>query len=52
MDYEEFKALVKRMRKAQREFFKRASPDACQRRRDLEHLVDIELDRKDPPSLF
>lgn len=43
MDYEAFKALVREMRTAQKEYFRDRSHDALQRSKALEKRVDDEL---------
>lgn len=46
MDYEAFKALVREMRTAQKEYFRDRSHDALQRSKALEKRVDDELAQK------
>lgn len=46
MDYKAFKALVREMRTAQKEYFRDRSHDALQRSKALEKRVDDELAQK------
>lgn len=51
----EFRALVRKMRETQREYFKNRSADVLSRSKDLERQVDAELkaaSRAEQPNLF
>lgn len=52
MDYDSFKDLVKRMREAQKEYFRTRGKDVLRKSKELEKLVDIELQADNNPSLF
>ena len=54
MDCKEFRDLVRRMRKKQKTYFnpKTRSTLALQQSRELEHLVDLELENDTEPKLF
>lgn len=52
MDYDSFKDLVRRMREAQKEYFRTRDKDVLRKSKDLERQVDLELQTDNNPSLF
>lgn len=52
MDYDSFKVLVKRMREAQKEYFRTRSKYALRTSKDLERQVDLALQEDQEPKLF
>lgn len=50
MDAEEFRALVRRMRQAQRDYFKSRSIEKLRESKELERTVDAALNQT--PGLF
>ena len=52
MDYDSFRDLVRRMRDAQKEYFKTRDKDVLRKSKDLERQVDLELQSDNNPSLF
>lgn len=52
MDYDSFKLLVKRMREAQKEYFKTRSKDVLRTSKEFERQVDLALQDDKEPKLF
>lgn len=52
MDYNDFRALVARMRTTQKEYFKTRKAYYLKLSKDLESLVDRELKKDKEPTLF
>ena len=52
MDYDSLRDLVRRMRDAQKEYFKTRDKDVLRKSKDLERQVDLELQSDNNPSLF
>lgn len=52
MSYDEFRALVRRMREAQKRYFKSRDPEAIKLARYLETEVDRAIERGGMESMF
>lgn len=52
MDYDSFRDLVRRMRDAQKEYFKTRDKDVLRKSKDLERQVDLALQEDQEPKLF